>query len=104
MFVTNLDRLARSTLHLCKISAELKDKKVKLHIINQNIDTGTSCGRLLFHMLGVIAQFETEIRAERQAEGIKKAIADGRYKGRKPRLSLEEKKEISDRRKSSTLI
>jgi DNA invertase Pin-like site-specific DNA recombinase len=104
LFVTNLDRLARSTLHLCKISAELEAKKVKLHVINQNIDTGTSCGRLLFNMLGVIAEFEKEISAERQAAGIKRARALGKYKGGSYALDRKKRQELCARRESGVLI
>jgi DNA invertase Pin-like site-specific DNA recombinase len=75
LLVTRLDRLARSTLHLCQIAAELQRKGVELQVLDQQIDTATSTGRLLFHMLGAIAQFETEIRAERQRDGIEHAKA-----------------------------
>jgi DNA invertase Pin-like site-specific DNA recombinase len=71
--VTRLDRLARSTLHLCQIADELERKGVNLKVIDQSIDTSDATGRLLFNMLGAIAQFETEIRSERQMDGIKKA-------------------------------
>src|SRR5215211_5455571 len=66
LVVTRLDRLARSTLHLCQIAAELDRKQVHLQVLDQQIDTGDATGRLLFHMLGAIAQFVTELRAERQ--------------------------------------
>ena len=62
--------MARSTLHLCQIAAELEQKQVNLQVLDQNIDTGDATGRLLFNMLGVIGQFETEIRAERQMDSI----------------------------------
>ena len=63
LVVTRLDRLARSTLHLCQIADDLKRKVVNLQVLDQNIDTNDATGRLLFNMLGAIAQFETEIRA-----------------------------------------
>ena len=69
LVVTRLDRLARSTLHLCQIAETLKEEKVDLQVLDQNINTSDATGRLLFNMLGAIAQFETEIRAERQMEG-----------------------------------
>ena len=77
LLVTRLDRLARSTLHLCQIADELQHKQVNLEVIDQNIDTSNATGRLLFNMLSTIAQFETEIRAERQMEGIIKAKERG---------------------------
>ena len=64
LVVTRLDRLARSTLHLCQIAAELARKQVHLQVLDQHLDTSDATGRLLFHMLGAIAQFETELRAE----------------------------------------
>ena len=73
LIVTRIDRLARSTLHLCQIAETLKQKGVDLVVLDQNIDTSDATGRLLFNMLGAIGQFETEIRAERQMDGIKKA-------------------------------
>src|SRR5262245_5895686 len=54
LVVTRLDRLARSTLHLCQIAVELQRKQVNLQVLDQNIDTGDATGRLLFHMLGAI--------------------------------------------------
>ena len=72
LVVTRLDRLARPTLHLCQIAAELARQHVYLQVLDQHIDTSDATGRLLFHMLGAIAQFETELRAERQMDGSKK--------------------------------
>src|SRR5579859_2100130 len=77
LVVTRLDRLARSTLHLCQIAAELEGKHVDLQVLDQNINTHDATGRLLFHVLAAIAQFETELRAERQREGIQKAKERG---------------------------
>lgn len=62
LVVTRLDRLARSTLHLCQIAEELMRKQVHLQVLDQHIHTNDATGRLLFHMLGAIAQFETEAR------------------------------------------
>jgi len=67
--VTRLDRLARSTLHLCQIGETLAQQQVHLQVLDQHIDTSDATGRLLFHMLGAIAQFETELQAERQMMG-----------------------------------
>lgn len=80
--VTRLDRLARSVPDLHTISQELQAKGVGLIATEQNIDTTTPTGRLMFNMLGAIAEFETDLRKERQLEGIAKAKAEGRYKGR----------------------
>jgi DNA invertase Pin-like site-specific DNA recombinase len=102
--VTRLDRLARSTLHLCEIAALLEKKKVVLKVLDQNINTGDATGRLLFNMLGAIAQFETEIRAERQMDGIQKAKNNGVSFGRKRSLTAEQIAELRDRRKDGILI
>lgn len=104
LVVTRLDRLARSTLHLCQIADELKRKGVELQVIDQNINTRDATGRLLFNMLGAIAQFETEIRAERQIDGINKAREKGIRFGAKQRLSAEEIKELRKRRREGVLI
>lgn len=82
LMVTRLDRLARSVLDLNTISQELQAKSVDLIATEQNIDTTTPTGRLMFNMLGAIAEFETDLRKERQLEGIAKAKEEGRYKGR----------------------
>jgi len=70
LVVTRLDRLARSTLHLCQIAAELHRKQVHLQVLDQHIDTGDATGRLLFNMLGAIAQFETELVVSAKSEQI----------------------------------
>lgn len=87
LIVTRLDRLARSTIHLCQIGQVLEKKQVQLRVLDQNIDTSDATGRLIFHLLGAIAQFETELRAERQLEGILKAKEMGVHFGRRKRLT-----------------
>lgn len=104
LIVTRLDRLARSTLHLCQIADELQRKAVHLQVIDQNIDTSDATGRLLFNMLGAIAQFETEIRAERQMDGIHKAKSRGVQFGAKPKLSREQIQQLRQRREDGDLI
>ena len=104
LVVTRLDRLARSTLHLCQIADELEHKGVHLQVIDQNIDTSDATGRLLFNMLGAIAQFETEIRAERQMDGIQKAKARGVQFGAQRKLTDEQVAELRQRRENGELI
>jgi len=104
LVVTKLDRLARSTLHLCQIAEELERKQVALQVLDQNIDTNSATGRLLFNMLGAIAQFETEIRAERQREGIQKARERGVRFGKQKTLNQEEVVELQKRRRQGVLI
>ena len=104
LVVTRLDRLARSTLHLCQIAEQLQRKQVNLEVIDQNIDTSDATGRLLFNMLSAIAQFETEIRAERQMDGIIKAKERGVRFGRKNKLTRQQITELQHRRQQGTLI
>lgn len=104
LIVTRLDRLARSTLHLCQIADELERKGVHLQVIDQSLDTSTATGRLMFNMLGAIAQFETEIRAERQMEGIQKAKSKGVRFGAKVKLTDAQVAELRQRRENGALI
>jgi DNA invertase Pin-like site-specific DNA recombinase len=104
LVVTRLDRLARSTLHLCQMAAELERKQVNFQVLDQNINTNGATGRLLFNVLGAIAQFETEIRAERQMDGIQKAKERGVHFGRKKRLTVHQVAELRDRRDQGALI
>jgi len=104
LVVTRLDRLARSTLHLCQIAAELECKRVSLQVIDQNINTNDATGRLLFNMLGAIAQFETEIRAERQTDGIQKAKERGVKFGKSKTLTPKQIAELQRRREEGVLI
>lgn len=90
LYVSKLDRLARNVRDLLNLAGRLEEKGVGLHVLDQNVDTTTSTGRLLFHMLGVIAEFENEIRKERQLEGIKKAQDKGIKFGAKRKLSDEQ--------------
>lgn len=84
LIVTKLDRLARDTRHLLEMVETLTVKGVTLRILSMNIDTSTATGKLMLTMLGGIAEFEREMMLERQREGIAKAKAEGKYKGRKP--------------------
>jgi len=84
LLVTRIDRLARSLRDLQNLVYDLKAIGIVLRAIEQPIDTGTAAGKAFLDMLGVFAEFETNIRRERQLEGIAKAKAEGRYMGRKP--------------------
>ena len=90
LVVTRLDRLCRSINDLTRISEELKTTGISLVVIEQNIDTSTSTGRLLFNMLGCIGEFENEIRKERQMDGIRKSLESGVKFGRKSKLTDEQ--------------
>lgn len=89
--VCRLDRLARSIIDLRQIVDRLTAKKVEFRVLQQGeIDTASPHGRLMLSMLAAFAEFETDLRKERQAEGIAKAKAEGRYKGRKPSVPSDE--------------
>ena len=104
LVITKLDRLARSTLHLTQIAENLNIKRVKFVVTDQNIDTSTPTGKLLFNVLASIAEFETEIRKERQMEGIKKAKSKGVQFGRKPVLTNDQIEEMRNKRSTGILI
>ena len=83
LVVTRLDRLARSVGDLHRIIERLTAKGVAFRCLNQSgVDTDTSTGRLMLAVLGAVACFESDIRAERQREGVEKAKAAGKYRGR----------------------
>jgi len=75
-----------------------------LQVLDQNIDTNDATGRLLFNMLGAIAQFETEIRAERQMDGIHQAREQGVHFGRKRLLAAPQIAELKRKREQGVLI
>lgn len=84
LVVTKLDRLVRSMAHLVEIRQRLEARGTHLKIIDLNLDTTTPTGKLMLNLLGSVAEFEREIILERQREGIAKAKAEGKYKGRAP--------------------
>jgi DNA invertase Pin-like site-specific DNA recombinase len=86
--VTKPDRLARSTKDLLGLLEALQEKGVRVRILSMDLDTTSPTGRLLVTVLGAVAAFERELMLERQREGIAKAKADGKYKGRKPTAAL----------------
>src|SRR5271166_6179752 len=88
LVVTRIDRLARSIGDLQDIVRTLKAKGATLRATEQPIDTSTAAGKAFLDMLGVFAEFETNLRRERQMEGIAKAKAAGVYKGRKPTIDV----------------
>lgn len=90
LVITKLDRMARSVLDLAKIADLLRMKGVALKVLDQAIDTGTSEGKLMFSLLGAFAEFENDIRSERQADGIAKAKQKGVAFGRKRALTAEQ--------------
>ena len=82
--VTRIDRLARSLRDLQNLVHDLQSNGIDLKVTEQPVDTSTAAGKAFLDMLGVFAEFETNLRKERQAEGIARAKLEGKYLGRKP--------------------
>ncbi len=98
LVVTRLDRLARSVSDLHQIIGKLANKNVAFRCLNQSgVDTDSSTGKLMLSILGAVAQFENDIRRERQMEGIAKAKAEGRYKGRPATIDPNEVKALKEK-------
>lgn len=109
LVITKVDRLARSTMHLWEIVRDLDAKGVGLRVLNlggQEIDTKSASSRLILNMFTGFAQFEREMMLERQREGIAKAKAEGRYKGRKPtaRAKAEDARRLAKEGRTPTEI
>jgi len=88
LIVTKLDRLARSVMHMGDILQQIEAKGAGLVILSlgsETIDTSTATGKLILNMMVSVAQFEREMMKERQVEGIRRAQAEGKYKGRVPK-------------------
>jgi DNA invertase Pin-like site-specific DNA recombinase len=94
LVVTRIDRLARSLRDLQNIVHELREKGAHLKATEQPIDTSTAAGKAFLDMLGVFAEFETNLRRERQMEGIAAAKTRGVYKGRPKSISSEDVKRL----------
>lgn len=102
--ITKIDRLARSAADLLAIVKDLQGKGVELRVLDQSIDTSNPAGRAMLQMLGVFAEFETAIRAERQMDGIAKAKAKGTKFGRKTQATPDVITEIRRLRGEGMLI
>ena len=94
LVVTRVDRLARSVFDLQGIVNALANKGVTLSATEQPISTKDATGKCFLDMLSVFAEFETNLRKERQLEGIAKAKAKGVYKGRKPSVDVAQVREL----------
>lgn len=87
LVVTRLDRLARSVPDLYRLLEQLTGAGAGFTCLQQGaIDTTTPAGKLMFAILGAVAEFENDLRRDRQREGIEKAKAKGVYRGRKPAI------------------
>ena len=88
--ITKLDRLARSSVDLGKTAELLSRKKVDLVVLDQDIDTTSPTGKLMFNMIGAFAEFERDLIRDRCKEGIERAKAKGVKFGRRPKLTIKQ--------------
>lgn len=93
LVISRIDRLARSAEHLLSLVRELEGKGVALRVLDQSLDTSDAAGKAFLGMLAVFAQFEADIRKERQMDGIAKAKDNGVRFGRKPVMTDEHEQE-----------
>lgn len=84
LLVTRIDRLTRSILDLQNLLIQFRENKIHLKAIEQPVDTSSASGKMFLDILGVFAEFETNLRRERQLEGIARAKENNVYKGKKP--------------------
>ncbi len=96
LVLTKLDRAGRSVRHLVELSAELNERGIGLRVLDQGIDTGTPGGRLFFHMLSAMAEFEHDLIIERVNDGLAAARARGRTGGRRPVLTEARRKRAQE--------
>src|SRR5210317_322487 len=83
LVIWSVDRLGRSMKHLVSVLSQLKDLDIDIYSYKQGIDTSTTMGSSFFHMVGIFAELENNMRRERQIIGIKRALKDGVKFGRK---------------------
>ncbi len=86
LVITKLDRLGRSVRNLIDLAETLREREVGLRVLSQGIDTTTPAGRMFFHVLAALAEFEASLISERTLDGLEAARARGRKGGRKPKL------------------
>src|SRR6476660_2269952 len=95
LVVTRLDRLGRSLRDLANIAHEIEQAGAYLKVLEQGVDTSSAAGRAFYGMSATFAAFETDIRRERQLEGIALVKRKGVYNGGKPRLDRQRVKQLS---------
>ena len=104
LVITRIDRLARSVLDLQLIVKQLADKNVNLSATEQPISTKDATSKCFLDMLSVFAELETNLRKERQNEGILRAKEKGVYKGRKSTIDVDMIKELKESGLGATAI
>lgn len=96
LVVTKLDRLGRSLSDLLEISNEIRDKGASLTVGRVTYDPTDPMGALMFQVLGMVAEFEVSMNRERTREGVARAKAEGKYRGREPKLSPADAKRLRE--------
>ena len=104
LVVVRLDRFARSLSDLYAMLERMTRQGVAFYCLRQSIDTSTSTGKLTLAILGAVAEFENDLRRERQREGIARAKERGVYKGRKRTVCSEEVRRLRSEGTSPTAI
>jgi DNA invertase Pin-like site-specific DNA recombinase len=104
LVVTRIDRLARSLRDLQNLVHELRSRAVHLKATEQPVDTTTAAGKAFLDVLGVFAEFETNLRRERQLEGIAAAKQRGVYRGRKATIKVDDVRRLRDEGLGATEI
>lgn len=89
LVITKLDRLGRSVKNLIALAEKLKAAGVGLRVLDQGIDTTTPAGKMLFHVLAAIAEFERDLISERTLDGLAAARARGHKGGRRPVMTAD---------------
>jgi DNA invertase Pin-like site-specific DNA recombinase len=104
LYITRLDRLARSTRDLLNIKHELEERSIGLVVVEQNIDTTNPMGKLLFGVLSIFAEFDLDLKKENQREGIEMAKQNGVKLGRKKLCTEDQVEEIKKLRSEGVII
>lgn len=104
LVISKLDRVSRSVKDLFNIVNVLDNKGVSLKVLDQQIDTSTAHGKMLFGLLGIISEFENDLRKERQMDGLAVAKAKGVVLGRKRSLSDDEVQQMRQKRNDGVMI
>jgi DNA invertase Pin-like site-specific DNA recombinase len=103
LVVWKLDRLGRSLRDLLDVAEALRERDVALRSLTEHIDTSTAAGKMLYAVLGAVAQFERDVLRERTVAGMRAAKSRGEHIGRPPALSplqIREAKKMLDRGES----
>lgn len=94
LVIVRLDRAGRSVKHLIELAADLRDRGIGLQVVEQGLDTTTSAGRLFFHILSAMAEFEADLISERTIDGLATARAQGKVGGRRPKLDDRQRRQV----------